>query len=212
VHGKEVVWTAIIMAGGKGGRMAGLGEKPLVKVGGVEMLRRVLKALQDSKYVGRVIVACSPHSPSTAKRARSLGLQVVTAPGEGYVEDLRCIISKTQIEYAVVVNSDLPFITGELIDKVVERFLLAKKPALTVMVSTEEMKKLGLEPAYQFAELSPAGVNVLETRGLYKNGTDEETFVMTDVLQLINVNTPSDVRKAEKLLVDVRAQGVNRAT
>lgn len=202
--------TAIIMAGGKGSRMVGLGEKPLVKVGGVEMLRRVLNALQDSKHVEGIVVACSPHTPSTAEKARSLGLLVVIAPGEGYVEDMKYVMSKAQIERALVVNSDLPFITGESIDIAVERFTEVRKPALTVMVPTDKMRKLGFEPSYHLAGLSPAGVNLVDATVLHEDETEQETFVMDEILQLININTPADIRRAEKLLVELQAQSTGR--
>ncbi len=207
---KMVKLTAVIMAGGKGSRMVGLGEKPLAKIGGVEMFRRVLNALQDCKHVEGIVVACSPHTPATAEKARSLGLRVVIAPGKGYVEDMKYVMGKAHIERALVVNSDLPFITGELINKTVERFTEVRKPALTVMVPADKMRKLGFEPSYHLAGLSPAGVNLVDAQVLREDETEQETFVMDEILQLININTPADIRRAEKLLVELRAQSTGR--
>jgi len=199
--------TAIIMAGGKGSRLGGeLGEKPLVKIGGIEMLKRVDTALKGSRYIGRIFVACSPHAPRTLNEAKRRGMRVVVAPGEGYVEDMKYVMRRLQLRHAaLVVNSDLPLLTSELVDRAVESFLRAKKPALEVVVPSRTMSKLGFEPPYPSPSgLSPVGLNILDAKAT-KVGDDileQAILIVKEVSELINVNTPKDIQKAERLLAN----------
>ncbi|MDG7045000.1 MAG: NTP transferase domain-containing protein [Nitrososphaerota archaeon] len=208
-------FLAIVMAGGLGSRMRELGEKPLVKIGGKEILSLVVQALRNSKYIEQIIVACSPYTPSTVTEARKFGMTVVIAPGAGYIEDMRYVIKRVNTGHsgAVIVNSDLPFLTGDLINSAIEDFLRVKKHALAVMVPAWRMRKLGFEPSLVLNDLSPAGLNILDTKALVEKSDndwlEQETMIVTNkVFQLVNVNTPDDVRRAEWLL----ARGTIRET
>ncbi|TKX77007.1 GTP--adenosylcobinamide-phosphate guanylyltransferase [Halorubrum sp. SD626R] len=85
------------MCGGRGTRLGGDAEKPLVTVAGRPMVGRVLAALAESR-IERVHAVVSPHATATrshlAERAAARGdsdtdLRIVDAPGDGYVPDLR---------------------------------------------------------------------------------------------------------------------------
>jgi adenosylcobinamide-phosphate guanylyltransferase len=199
--------TAIIMAGGKGSRLGGkFGEKPLVKIGGIEMLRRVDTALKGSRYISRILVACSPYTPRTLNEAKRWGMRVVVAPGKGYVEDMKYVMRRLRLQHAaLVVNSDLPLLTSELVDRAVESFLRAKKPALEVVVLSQTMRELGFEPSYPSPSgLSPAGLNILDAKTT-KAGDEileQEILIIKEVSELININTPKDIQKAERLLAN----------
>lgn len=78
---------ALVMCGGRGTRLGGEVEKPLVRVGGRPMLDRVTAALRASR-VDAVYAVTSPHAPETRTRATSLDVRIVDAPGDGYVADL----------------------------------------------------------------------------------------------------------------------------
>lgn len=193
-------FTAIIMAGGKGTRMRSLGEKPVVKVGRTEMFKRVVSALEDSRQIEEVVIASSPHTPNTTREAENLGLQVIITPGVGYVEDLRYALNRLGVEHALVINSDLPFITGSIIDEVCDRYERSRKPALTVTTKTAKIRELGFEPTYGQQGLSPVGINVVGGPLVGNDEMDQEIFAIEDALPLINVDTPEDVLRAERLL------------
>lgn len=193
-------FTAIIMAGGKGTRMRSLGEKPVVKVGRTEMFKRVVSALEDSRQIEEVVIASSPHTPNTTREAENLGLQVIITPGVGYVEDLRYALNRLGVEHALVINSDLPFITGSIIDEVCDRYERSRKPALTVTTKTDKIRELGFEPTYGQQGLSPVGINVVGGPLIGNDEMDQEIFAIEDALPLINVDTPEDVLRAERLL------------
>ncbi|MDR2967577.1 MAG: NTP transferase domain-containing protein [Methanobacteriaceae archaeon] len=56
---------AILMAGGKGTRLKSNIEKPLFKFKSKTLIDHVLNNLSNSKYIGKIIVATSPHTPNT---------------------------------------------------------------------------------------------------------------------------------------------------
>ena len=76
---------ALIMAGGAGTRL-GLGEKPLVKLGGRPMISLVLSAFENAG-IDTLIVA-SPRNPYTMNWARAQGFACIRSSGHGYISDL----------------------------------------------------------------------------------------------------------------------------
>ncbi len=193
-------FTAIIMAGGKGTRMGKLGEKPLVKVGGTEMFKRVASAVKDSRNIKEVTLTSTHHTPNTTKEAASFGLRVMMTPGIGYIEDLRYVLNSLGVEAVLVINADLPFITSPIIDKVCNHYVKAQKPALTVMTKVEKIRELGFEPTYTEQGLSPVGINVVRGPLIGEDEMGQEILVLEETLSLININTTEDVQRAERLL------------
>lgn len=170
--------------------MGGPEEKPLVRVAGVEMLERVVAALRGSTRVSQILVACSPHTPETARRARELGLRAVQTSGRGYVEDMREAAARARTASVVVISADLPLVSGKLIDLAVERFLEAGKPALTTLARPSH----GGSPA-------PLGLNVLDREALLSGKRlRQEAFVVEGASALTNVNTREDVEMAEQII------------
>ena len=112
-------------------------------------------------------------------------------------------IKKLKLDTVLTVSADLPLITSELIDEIVERYERCGKPALTVAVPTETRQKLGLSSDYVFElkgrSLVPAGINVIDGERIDEGELEEETFV-TDIKELaVNVNTSKDLKIAERL-------------
>jgi len=69
--------TALIMAGGKGTRMALSGEKPLLLVGGKPVIDYVINALSDAKKVDSIVVAVSDYTPKTSKYLKTFPVTVL---------------------------------------------------------------------------------------------------------------------------------------
>ncbi len=194
--------SALVMAGGKGSRMDG--EKALVRVGGISMLRRIVQALSNSQNIERIIVTSSSHTPKTSDEAHKLGLEVLITPGTGYVEDMKYAVRTLNLGHVLVINSDLPFITTSIINRVISLYVKAEKPALTVMVPTSKWKEMGFEPTYTTQlgneTLAPVGLNVIDGRQMGDDEVEQEVAVMTDALPFINVNNAADIDRAERLL------------
>lgn len=195
--------TALVMAGGKGTRMKTKEEKPLLKVGGKPMIEHVLNALKGAKKVEEIIVAVSKHAPKTATIAKRFSVKVLKTPGKDFVSDVQYTIKKLKLDTVLTISADLPLITSEFIDEVIERYEHCGKPALTVTVPAETRERLGLNSDYVFEAKSkrvvPTGINVIDGKRIDEAELDEETFV-TDRRELaVNVNTSKDLKTAERL-------------
>jgi len=196
--------TALLMAGGRGSRMGGGGEKPLVKVGGKSMIERVLEALEGASKVDDIIIAVSKYTPRTAAYARERGLKILQTPGEGFCLDVRYAIKRLKPGGVLTVCADLPLITSEFIDKVVTHYERCGKTALTVMAPIEIYRKLGLSADYVFTvegrELVPVGINVIDGGRIRERALEGEILIVEDERIVINVNTLEDLKIAERML------------
>jgi adenosylcobinamide-phosphate guanylyltransferase len=190
--------TALLMAGGKGTRMNLDLEKPLIIVDGKPLIEHVLNALQDSSCVNEIIVATSHHTPATTFHVEGLGFRVLKTPGNGYVEDLSFLLSKEGFENEVIltITSDLPLITSEIIDLVLEKYHKSSKPAMSVMVPVEIFREHGLKASLVLENGVPSGLNILRGKDTEQ---DEEVLVLGKIELALNINSPEDIICLEKL-------------
>lgn len=190
--------TALLMAGGKGTRMNLDLEKPLIIVDGKPLIEHVLNALQDSSCVDEIIVATSHHTPATTFHVEGLGFRVLKTPGNGYVEDLSFLLSKEDFENEVIltITSDLPLITSEIIDLVLEKYHKSSKPAMSVMVPVEIFREHGLKASLVLENGVPSGLNILRGKNTEQ---DEEVLVLGKIELALNINSPEDIICLEKL-------------
>jgi len=196
---------ALIMAGGRGTRTGLPEEKPLVKIAGKPMIDRVIEAVRNAKNVDDLIVAVSKHTPKTAQRLGRSKVKVVKTPGKDYIFDMQYAIRTCRLFTPVlVISADLPLITAELIDEIIEYYRQHDKPALSVMAPIGIYKRLGITPTYtvrhKARELVPSGVNILDGRHIKEQELKEEILVIDRPELAINVNSLNEVRLAEKFL------------
>jgi len=183
------------MCGGRGTRLGGTREKPLVAVDGVPTIDRVCDALAVSG-VDRVYAAVSPHTPKTRSHLRPSDPvdSVIDTPGEGYVEDLSTALDRVG-RPALTVAADLPLLEPAVVDEVLAAGSAGR--SLTVAVPVARKRQLGVSVDTTFAHegqrLAPAGVNVVAS-------TDDDIYVSRDRRLAVNVNRPSDLRVAEALV------------
>ncbi|WP_123620172.1 NTP transferase domain-containing protein [Halorubrum sp. CSM-61] len=213
------------MCGGRGTRLGGETEKPLREVAGRPMVDRVLDALAESRIdEGHAVV--SPHATRTrehlADRASELpSLSVVDAPGNGYVADLQHAMETADAggDPLLTVAADLPLLDGAAVNAVLDAARAADGDSLTVCVPASRKHELGVSAdattEIDGREIVPAGINVVGGGAGDGNGRDAEddgsadddsdgdagAVHLTDDARLaVNVNYPSDVRIAERLL------------
>jgi len=205
--------TALVMAGGRGNRMALSEEKPLLRVGGRPMIEYVISALRDSKGVEEIVVAVSQHTPETAKLMKRYPVKILKTPGEGYVSDMRYAVGKLKLDTVLTISADLPLITGEIVDQIIERYRQCCKPALTVVVPIETKDKLGLGGEYVLEagnkRLVPAGINVIDGRRVDEGELEEEIYVIDREEVAVNVNTPNDLKIAQRLFAERFLGGIS---
>lgn len=191
------------MCGGRGTRLGGDVEKPLVEVDSVSMVVRVLDALAGSR-AGTVHAVVSPHTPATREHLRERDCTVIDAPGEGYVDDLGYALDHVEPPVLTVV-ADLPLLAPAVVNRVLDHAESlgvgdggndAEGDSLTVCVPAAVKRALGASVDTSFThegmELAPTGVNVVA-------GSDDALYRSYDVRLSVNVNRPADRELAEEL-------------
>ncbi|MCJ7561108.1 NTP transferase domain-containing protein [Candidatus Bathyarchaeota archaeon] len=195
--------TALVMAGGKGTRMVLSEEKPLLRVGGKPVIEHVLAALTNAKKVDSIVVAVSDYTPKTSRLMAQCPVTVIKTPGEEYVSDMGYAIKRLKLQIVLAIAADLPLITSEVVDAVVERYEQCGKPALSVVVPMETKEKLGLGGEYTFEvenkRVVPAGINVIDGRRVDEKELDEEIYLLDRKEVAVNINTLEELRIAEHL-------------
>jgi adenosylcobinamide-phosphate guanylyltransferase len=195
--------TALVMAGGKGTRMALSEEKPLLRIGGKPVIEHVLAALKNAKKVNSIVVAVSDYTPKTAKLMLQFPVSVIKTPGKDYVSDMRYAVKSLNLQSVLAIGADLPLITGEVVDAIVESYERCSKPALSVVVPMETKETLGLGGEYAFevdnTRVVPAGINMIDGRRIDEEELDEEIYLLNRKEVAVNINTVQELRIAANL-------------
>lgn len=185
----------LVMCGGAGSRLETETEKPLAEIGGRSMVDRVLDALAESA-IDDVYAVTSPKSPATTRHI-SRRVEVIEAPGEGYVRDLQYALDELPggtSDPVLTAAADLPLLDGDSIDAVLDVY---DEGSLTVCTPTVLPDALGItvDAAFDVDDRSvvPTGVNVV-------GGDPDDVWVTWDARFAVNVNYPGDAAVAERLL------------
>ena len=190
------------MAGGKATRMKFTAEKPLLKIGDKTILERVLNALDHSKLVNQVVVAVSANTPNTALAVVKLQRRIVETPGAGYGSDMQYAVRKLHLGETLVVSADLPFLTGDVVDRAINAFRNSGKPALSVMAPIMTYQEMGLNPEYVYEidgrKLAPIGLNLIDGTRIDEPELDQTVLELDSKDLILNVNAPSDYELARQ--------------
>ena len=190
------------MAGGMGTRLKVPEEKPLFKLHDKPLIKYVLDNLKLSKLIDEIVIAVSPNTCKTTQYLRSLeeDFFILDTSGEDYLTDLSYILDyfeeKSKKDILLFINADLPFISAETIDYVIDYYLKQDKDALSVIVPVEVFEKLGLDYSYEFNGCVPSGLNILRSENIIQ---DEIQLTLNKVELALNINTIPDSEIAEKL-------------
>lgn len=198
------------MAGGKGGRL-GLGgvEKPLLEFAGKPLVAYVIAALIQSQ-IESVVMVTSLHTPCTTRWARSSGVPVLTAPGQGYIQDYRWAMKRLVLQGPVlIISADLPLINHQLIDKIIEHRAQVRSPALGVYLPSEFCEEANVSPDLVLRAgaklLVPSGINIVDA-SLSDQLQQETMLVIRDESLLYNVNKRSDLKRLTRKVAENEAQ------
>jgi adenosylcobinamide-phosphate guanylyltransferase len=186
---------AIIMAGGAGSRL-GLGEKPLVMIGGNPMISLVLSVFEKTGY--DTIVVTSPRTPYTHNWVKMNGYECVRASGNGYIPDLQEALTVIESHGPLFTCvADLPCLSTAHIIEIRASYEVSGKEALSVWVPASCGSKVGAvsySECISGIEACPAGINMI--RGdIIDRPQDEEKILMMDRKLSFNVNTRTDLEK-----------------
>lgn len=196
------------MAGGMGKRL-GKAEKPLTDLAGKPMIEYVLSALSGSKSIQRIFVATSPKVPGTTRWLcdpinKRNGIRIIPTPGEGFVKDMALAVEEAGIYGPVlIIMADLPLVTSELIDRIIERYQDAGTPALSVYMKLEVCTRLGLRPDTVFHRdgdfIVPCGINILDA-GRIREEQEDNILILDEEELALNVNTKEDLAVCERFI------------
>jgi adenosylcobinamide-phosphate guanylyltransferase len=197
--------TALVMAGGKGTRMHLAEEKPLIKICGKPVIQYVIAALKNAKKIDSIVVAVSGCTPKTAKYLNQFPVRVLETPGKDYVSDMGYASQRLKLGVFLAIAADLPLVTSQALDTIVERYERCGKPALTVAVPLETKTKLCMSIEYSFKmddkEVVPVGINVIDGRKRYGDEWLDQDIYLLDLPELaVNINTVEELHLAERLL------------
>ncbi|MDR0461077.1 MAG: NTP transferase domain-containing protein [Nitrososphaerota archaeon] len=199
--------SALVMAGGKGTRMNTLQEKPLIEICGTPVIKYVFDALKNAKKIDNIYVAVTQQTPKTAKFIEKFPAKITVTPGKDYVSDMGYATQTLKLGVFLAIAADLPLITGEIIDQIINRYENCGKPALTVAIPIETKIKMGMSVEYSFKmgnkDVVPTGINVIDGSKRYDDEwLDQEIFLLDQPELAINVNTPKELQIAQTLLAN----------
>jgi adenosylcobinamide-phosphate guanylyltransferase len=189
---------ALIMAGGEGSRLD-LGEKPLVTIGGIPMIRLVIDAFREAGH--EPVVVASPRTPMTRNFCRVQGITVYQGEGMGYVEDL--VDAVTDLEETgplFTCTSDLPCLTADLLRIIEEVYRSTSTPALSVWLPlalfSERAARARHTQEINGVPAAPAGVNIL-LGSLITGPQEEHQLLLHDRRLTFNINTREELAQVQ---------------
>jgi adenosylcobinamide-phosphate guanylyltransferase len=197
--------TALVMAGGKGTRMRLAEEKPLIKVCGKPAIEYVITALNCAKKIDSIVVATTKCTPKTAGIMSHFPVKLVETPGRDYVSDMGYAAQNLKLGVFLAIAADLPLVTSQALDSIVEHYEKCGKPALTVAVPLETKTRLGMSADYKFKmddrDVVPTGINVIDGSKRYGDEWLDQDIFLLDLPELaVNINTVQELKLAERLL------------
>ncbi|MFZ2536561.1 NTP transferase domain-containing protein [Methanothrix sp.] len=190
------------MAGGRGSRLK-RGEKPMVTIFGRKLIEYVALALEDSS-VESIYVATTENVPLTRAWALDWNLSVVDTPGMGFVPDMISAVKGAMVtDPIMIIMADLPLITSELIDTIIEVYEERPEPALSTHTPLDLHRRLGRRPDslfnYRGQLIVPSGINVLDG-GEIEREQEDYHLIMERIELAVNVNVAEDLRLCERIL------------
>jgi adenosylcobinamide-phosphate guanylyltransferase len=195
-----------VTAGGKGSRISELGiEKPLVLISGVPMIDRILDELGRSKRLDRIYVSVSPLAPQTRKHLEGRDVVIIDTPGNGYVADLNGSMRMVEEDAVLVCPSDMPLITSEGVDALIDEYDERVQPSLTVALPPGVIESFGLIVTYveeiDGRPLTFCGVSVVDRLEMLTGDFLPGGYYVTEKEEFaVNINTVHDLHLAERIL------------
>ena len=183
----------LVMGGGKGTRMNISNEKLLLEYK-KPVIFHVIDALKNSHCFSQVIVATSPNSPDTKRVLEQNGIETLSTPGNGYVNDLNFLLQKMD-GFVFAVCGDLPLLDEEIIKKMAEfnseniwtSFLVSKELLNTLSLESNLLVKCGdVECVY-------TGISIINADKIKDSNLVNEDYVILDDERIaFNLNTKED--------------------
>lgn len=198
---------ALVMAGGKGTRMGFCGvEKPMIEVGGVYTVERVVNALKDSKNIDSILVSVSPNTPDTERYLNEIGVETVRTSGEDYVQDLHDAFRILKGKYVLTCPSDMPLLRSYTVDAFVDYFQKNPNDSMTAIIEEEVVVKSGFTPSFDFEfegkDWVLSGMNIMNRKKILDDVVLSYSYFKTDWVDLaVNMNTEYELKIARSYFI-----------
>ncbi|MCQ2052976.1 MAG: NTP transferase domain-containing protein [archaeon] len=198
---------ALVMAGGKGTRMGFCGvEKPMIEVGGIYTIERVINALKSAKNINKILVSVSPETPDTKRYMQEIDIDTVDTSGDDYVEDLHTAFKILDGEYILTCPSDIPLLRPFTVDAFVDYFNNNPNDSMTAIIEETSVINTGITPSYDFeldgAKWVLSGMNIMHREKTLSDETLDCSYFMTDCVDLaINMNTQYEIGIARSYFI-----------
>jgi adenosylcobinamide-phosphate guanylyltransferase len=172
---------------------------------GKPLIRRVIEATKESQKISETYVVVTSYSPKTAKEAAEASVKVIETEGRGYHADLQQAVQEANLTGPILtISSDLPLISGEFLDEVIDKYEEAGKPALTVLVPEEAFRKYGISAfspyEHEGKTYAVSGINMIDGRHVME-WQEQEVVVSSRPEAVFNVNSSRDLEVAKKYLL-----------
>ena len=202
---------AALMCGGRGTRMDTVieTEKPMLKLRGVTMVERVLRALVEFEQFEKIVAISSIHTPKTTVFLRnhysSSGLiDVVETNGISYSKDLSIIVHKFEPSRVFVVSADLPLLNKKIVQDIAVKSM-PNFPCVSVLLEKMFVERIGIEPSITIVigkkEYSHSGITILDSSKVNRDHILEEHYIVMNRRELaVNVNSTRELEIAEEIL------------
>jgi adenosylcobinamide-phosphate guanylyltransferase len=180
-------------------------EKPLLKLGGRTLIERVINAVKNSSFIDKIIVTVSPNTVNTKNYLKSIkGINILETSGRDYHEDMKSAIKNSNGKYFIVISADLPFITSEIINFIINKYIEEKKPSLTVITPLKNLLSYNLIPTYIIKinneEFVPCGINIIDKTKIDEKYIEEVYLIMNNFEVVFNINTFDEYLKAREYM------------
>ena len=181
-------------------------EKPMIEIGGVYTVERVINALRDSRNIDRILVSVSPNTPDTERYVGDLGVETIRTSGEDYVQDLHDAFSILKGKHVLTCPSDMPLLRPFTVDAFVDYFLKNPDDSMTAVVDEEVVTKSGFTPSFDFEHDGKrwviSGMNIMDRVKILADVVLNYSYFMTDWVDLaINMNTEYELRIARSFFL-----------
>jgi adenosylcobinamide-phosphate guanylyltransferase len=201
---------ALIMAGGKGSRMGLPTEKPMLPFLGKPLIDWVAEAILDAKKISEFYIVVSANTPQTEKHCLAKGWKILHTDAKGYHNDLKqAVLTANLVGPVLTMPSDVPAITGQVLDKIIDAFEVCAKDFLAVFVPVKARQDLGLSISstdeYKGEWYAVSGVNLVNGTKILCEGKIETSAIITEETEvLLNINTVQDLEIAEKIMMKIK--------
>ncbi len=193
---------ALVHAGGKGTRMGRCGvEKPMMMINGKCTVERVIDALKGTRNIDHILVSVSDNTLETERYLKEIGIETVRTSGDDFMGDLHQALACLNGDYVLTTPSDLPLITSEIFDSIIDHFVPEEMDSLLAVIDERTVRDIGITPSYTMKENGVdwvlSGVSIIDRKKTLAGEYLKETLFHTNWPELsVNVNTPLELNLA----------------